>query len=179
MAGGCAWDLWKVAVYLSVVVSDVHGQRAFKLSSATCTLTSGATTCQVADTGDAALKVVFGAGAATTLALDMSSSTTCSASAKHCPQVFVSTSDNTGNAIKIQKCSFYKQADYSTHLLTYTFMNIGNEYPYVVKDDHDIARTIVPPGAIRECLCYCQEFCTINLNNRLFCHDVSAGVSVR
>ena len=65
-----------------------------------------------------------------------------------CWKVFMVTSDHSENVVKLSKCSYYKrlgnmmsvlaceqemgfhlrsirQADYSTHLLTYTFMNVG------------------------------------------------------
>eukprot|EP00448_Togula_jolla_P013599 CAMPEP_0170587268 /NCGR_PEP_ID=MMETSP0224-20130122/10194_1 /TAXON_ID=285029 /ORGANISM="Togula jolla, Strain CCCM 725" /LENGTH=194 /DNA_ID=CAMNT_0010910883 /DNA_START=12 /DNA_END=593 /DNA_ORIENTATION=+ len=148
-------------------------QRAFQLSTATCTLTADATNCQVAQAGDAALRVVFNAAAAqgveTSLTLDMSAATTCSATSEFCPQVFLVTSDNVANIVKILKCSYYRQADYSSHLLTYTFVNVGDKNPFVIKDGHDFSRAVVPPGAVRECICYCAGTCSTETNNRLHC----------
>lgn len=159
--------MWAVWTYGSAA------QRAFKLSSAKCTISADASNCQVAQVGDAALEVEFTAGAETTLTLDMSSATTCSASSENCPQVFIVKSDNTANSIKISKCSFYKQADFSSHLLTYTFLNTGSYYPFTVKDDLNLGRAVVPPGAIRECFCYCPDLCFVAANNRLYCHHSS------
>eukprot|EP00440_Ansanella_granifera_P030828 gb/GFBE01033481.1/.p1 GENE.gb/GFBE01033481.1/~~gb/GFBE01033481.1/.p1 ORF type:complete len:178 (+),score=38.20 gb/GFBE01033481.1/:1-534(+) len=144
-------------------------QRAFKISSTACTLTTDATSCQVAQTGDAALQVVFNQGAKTTLTLDMSSTTTCSAGGVHCPQVFMVTSDDIGNVVKLSTCAYYKQADYSTHILTYTFMNVGTSFAFTVQDDAGVGRAVVPPGALRECFCYCSGTCATPANNRLFC----------
>merc|ERR1712086_1172899 len=105
--------------------------------------------------------------------MGMALATTCSATSVHCPQVFLATSDNTGNSIKISKCSYYKQAIYNTHLLTYSFMNTGSEYPFYIQDDHGFSRAVVPPGAIRECVCYCAATCYNPLSNRLSCHQIS------
>merc|ERR1719443_2022172 len=101
-----------IAVSLGALHLRVAAQRAYKISSGTCSLSGDASVCQVAQAGDAALKVTFAAGAGKTLTLDMSSATTCSASSVHCPQVFVVLSDNTANKVKISKCSYFKQAIY-------------------------------------------------------------------
>ena len=52
------------ALVLAACLPGATSQRAFKISSDTCTLTDDATQCDAAATGDAALKVVFNAGAA-------------------------------------------------------------------------------------------------------------------
>merc|ERR1719221_860650 len=83
------------ALLLAICGHNAAAQRAFKISSSKCTLGASATNCQISTAGDAALQVEFAAGAETTLTLDMSSSTTCSASAANCPQVFMVTSDDT------------------------------------------------------------------------------------
>mmetsp|Transcript_74030 Transcript_74030/g.130828 ORF Transcript_74030/g.130828 Transcript_74030/m.130828 type:complete len:175 (-) Transcript_74030:77-601(-) len=147
----------------------LFAQRAFKLSSSACTLTADASNCQVFSAGDAALKVVFNANAATTLTLDMSSATTCSSSSLYCPQVFAVTSDHIQNVVKLSKCAYYQQADYSSHILTYTFMNVGTQFAFTVHDDAGDGRAVIPPGGLRECFCYCAGTCSTAANNRLFC----------
>mmetsp|Transcript_127667 Transcript_127667/g.272209 ORF Transcript_127667/g.272209 Transcript_127667/m.272209 type:complete len:170 (-) Transcript_127667:41-550(-) len=163
------------ALLLALCSWSATAQRAFKISSSKCTLSGDSSNCQISTAGDAALQVEFAAGAETTLTLDMSSSTTCSASSANCPQVFIVESDDTRNVIKISKCSWFKQADYSSHLLTYTFMNVGTGHTFTVKDDHDKGRATVPPGAVRECYCYCKDFCNVATNNRLYCLHNSPG----
>mmetsp|Transcript_55795 Transcript_55795/g.155549 ORF Transcript_55795/g.155549 Transcript_55795/m.155549 type:complete len:200 (+) Transcript_55795:77-676(+) len=163
--------LW--AVLFTCCVSPAKAQRAFKMSSSTCTLTTDATQCQVASSGDAVLQVAFSAGRSageeTTLTLDMANSLTCSASNIDCPQVFSVTSDNTANVIKIRNCAYYKTIDYSSHLMTYTFINVGSQFPFVIKDDHDRGRGVVPPGAVRECFCHCSANCHLTASHRLYC----------
>merc|ERR1711862_60955 len=153
----------RLVLLLAAVLTNPHlrtvAQRAYKISSTACTLTGDASSCQVASVGDSALQVVFAAGAGTTLTLDMAVATTCSASNVHCPQFFIVTSDNTANNIKISKCSYFKQAVYGTHLLTYSFMNFGTEHPFYIQDDGGFSRGVVPPGVIRECICYCTHNC--------------------
>eukprot|EP00438_Fugacium_kawagutii_P027820 Skav211728 [mRNA] locus=scaffold1682:32211:36268:+ [translate_table: standard] len=56
------------------------------------------------------------------------------------------TSDHAENVVKLSKCAFYKQADYSTHLLTYTFMNVGASAAFTVQDDHGVGRAAVDPA---------------------------------
>ena len=162
-----------LSLLLSIQLMPGLSQRAFKLSSSACSLTADSSVCQVISAGDAALQVVFNAAAATTLSLDMSSTTTCSASGLFCPQVFMVTSDHAQNVVKLSKCAFYKQSDYSTHLLTYTFMNIGTTAAFTVQDDHAVGRAVVPPGGIRECFCYCSGTCSTGTNNKLFCSHIS------
>eukprot|EP00931_Biecheleriopsis_adriatica_P090958 TRINITY_DN64868_c0_g1_i1.p1 TRINITY_DN64868_c0_g1~~TRINITY_DN64868_c0_g1_i1.p1 ORF type:complete len:179 (-),score=31.81 TRINITY_DN64868_c0_g1_i1:98-634(-) len=144
-------------------------QRAFKIASSACTVAADASTCQVATAGDAALKVSFTSGGAKTLTLDMSSTTTCGSSNEYCPQVFMVNSDDVGNVVKLSKCAYYKQADYSSHVLTYTFMNIGATTAFTVHDDAGVGRAVIPPGGIRECFCYCSGTCGTGTNNKLFC----------
>ncbi|CAJ1352395.1 unnamed protein product [Effrenium voratum] len=162
----------KQLLVIASLLLPSSAQRAFKISSTTCSLTADATSCQVASAGDAALQVAFTAGAATSLTLDMSSATTCSATGLFCPQVFMVNSDHSENTVKLSKCAFYKQADYSTHLLTYTFMNLGTA-AFTVQDDHGVGRAVVPPGAIRECFCHCAGTCSTATNNRLYCLHIS------
>jgi len=161
------------AAILLIQLLPALSQRAFKISSSACTLTADSSVCQVVGAGDAAVQVVFNAAAATTLTLDMSSATTCSASGSFCPQVFMVSSDHGQNLVKLSKCAFYKQADYSTHLLTYTFMNVGASAAFTVQDDHGVGRAVVPPGAVRECFCHCSGTCSTATNNKLYCTHIS------
>mmetsp|Transcript_110485 Transcript_110485/g.195548 ORF Transcript_110485/g.195548 Transcript_110485/m.195548 type:complete len:213 (-) Transcript_110485:119-757(-) len=161
---------------LAACAGPLVAQRAFKLSDQVCEITEDTEGCQTASIGDAALKIKFtGGGPPRTLTLDMKSETSCSATAYpgggHCPQVyFIESTDNTGNAIQITRCSYYKQVDYSSHSLSYTFINIGTYFPFIIKDDHGYSRAVVPPGAMRECLCYCYTApCHIANHQRLFC----------
>ncbi|CAE7222327.1 Brwd1 [Symbiodinium sp. CCMP2456] len=170
---GCRAYIRLASAVLLAGILPCASQRAFKISSSACTLTASASSCQVAAAGDAALQIVFNANAATALTLDMSSTTTCSASGIVCPQVFMVTSDHAENVVKLSKCSYYKQADYSTHLLTYTFMNVGASSAFAVHDDHNVGRAVVPPGSIRECFCHCSGTCATGTNNRLYCTHIS------
>ncbi|CAK9094705.1 unnamed protein product [Durusdinium trenchii] len=149
--------VWRLPRFNNVLIISIQlwlalSQRAFKISSSACSISADASVCQVASAGDAALQIAFTAAAATSLSLDMSSATTCSASGAYCPQIFMVNSDHAENIVKLSKCAFYKQADYSTHLLTYTFMNVGGTAAFTVQDDHGIGRAVVPPGAMRECI---------------------------
>eukprot|EP00930_Biecheleria_cincta_P105438 TRINITY_DN98149_c0_g1_i1.p1 TRINITY_DN98149_c0_g1~~TRINITY_DN98149_c0_g1_i1.p1 ORF type:complete len:180 (-),score=23.35 TRINITY_DN98149_c0_g1_i1:78-617(-) len=162
-----------VVLLLSCCWRSSLAQRAFKISSTACTISASATQCQVAASGDATLQVSFTGGAAKTLTLDMSSATTCSASSIACPQVFMVTSDHIENVVTLSKCSYYKAAAYDSHLLTYTFMNIGTQFPFTVQDDAGHGRAVVPPGAIRECFCHCTGTCSTGTNNRLYCVHAS------
>ncbi|CAE8619112.1 unnamed protein product, partial [Polarella glacialis] len=138
-----------------------------------CNIAADATACQVAATGDAALQVTFSQSAATSLVLDMSSTTSCGASGEFCPQVFMVTSDHVGNTLALSLCSYYKQSDYSSHIITYTFMNVGNTHAFTVMDGNQIGRAVVPPGALRECFCHCSGTCATDTNNRLYCTHAS------
>merc|ERR1711920_278334 len=129
--------------------------------------------------GDAAMRIEFTGGSSKTLTLDMSSTTACSASSIDCPRVYLVKSDHSANAMKITKCAFFRHGDYSTHVMTYTFINVGQQFPYVVKDDHDHSRALVPPGATRECMCYCKDTCTTSTKSKLYCshNSPSTGIS--
>ncbi|CAK9049422.1 unnamed protein product [Durusdinium trenchii] len=170
--------VWRLPRFNNVLIISIQlwlalSQRAFKISSSACSISADASVCQVASAGDAALQIAFTAAAATSLSLDMSSATTCSASGAYCPQIFMVNSDHAENIVKLSKCAFYKQADYSTHLLTYTFMNVGGTAAFTVQDDHGIGRAVVPPGAMRECFCYCSGTCSTGTSNQLYCTHIS------
>lgn len=188
-------SLLAASLVVVAFVSPAEAQRSFKISGTVCTVESTGTSCTSPPNvqgGDGALKIDFstasGATLGSTLDLDMGDSSICRTEAwggstmHRCPQVFIVNSKNSQTKLRILRCGTYRPlplpagAERGDHVLSYTFINVGKYHPYSVLDYSNVNRVIVPPGAMRECMCFCHD--TLNCiadgtQQRLYCHDTS------